>query len=429
MLLTLMVNTRKGGGIDLPANPYNRRVLRQQQQAEMNPPNPPPVGADPIMLAQMRIMQQMVDPMADIHAQMRQKYQEIRQERVDIHREMRQEWEEIRQERRAQQQQQQAPQPPPPPPVPPWGKHREFMSHRPPNFSNYVDPLQADDWLKSVEKMPNIAQCPDREKVLYASGRLTSPAADWWDVYCAAHAAANTITWAEFSTQFRNYHIPAGLMKIKRNEFLSLKQGSMSVSEYRDRFIQLSRYAPRDVEDDEKKQELFLDGLIGPLQYQLVSHTFPSFQRLLDKAIAVENKRCMFGEKRRAANQGQTGGSSRPRYTTTPSTPASGSSGQQTQRAPTAPPHGSTPAGPVAPNTSTNRACFKCGQPGHYANYCPNMAAYTTPAPMKQGQASAGKSQPLSINRGQAHHAEVQVESGELEIQEEELVEDEVVGE
>jgi hypothetical protein len=52
MLLNQMVNTRKGGGIDLPANPYNRRVLRQQQQqAEMNPPNPPPVGADPVISA------------------------------------------------------------------------------------------------------------------------------------------------------------------------------------------------------------------------------------------------------------------------------------------------------------------------------------------------------------------------------------------
>jgi hypothetical protein len=76
----------------------------------------------------------------------------------------------------------------------------------------------------------------------------------------------------------------------------------MFVSEYRDKFVQLSRYAPREVEDDEKKQELFLEGLIGPLQYQLISHTFPSFQRLLDKAIAVENKRFDFGEKRRAAN-------------------------------------------------------------------------------------------------------------------------------
>jgi hypothetical protein len=56
-----MVNTRNGGGIDLPPNPHNRRVLRQQQQqAEMNPPNPPNpplVGADPAVAAQMRIMQ------------------------------------------------------------------------------------------------------------------------------------------------------------------------------------------------------------------------------------------------------------------------------------------------------------------------------------------------------------------------------------
>jgi hypothetical protein len=83
--------------------------------------------------------------------------------------------------------------------------------------------------------MLNIAQCSDREKVLYASGRLTGPAADWWDSYVAAHDATDTINWAEFTTQFRNYHIPARLMKIK--EFLSLKQGNMSVSEYCDKFI------------------------------------------------------------------------------------------------------------------------------------------------------------------------------------------------
>jgi hypothetical protein len=66
-----MVNTRKGGGIDLPANPFNRRVLRQQQQqAEMNPPNPPPAGTNLAVAAQMQIMQQMADTMVDMHAQM-----------------------------------------------------------------------------------------------------------------------------------------------------------------------------------------------------------------------------------------------------------------------------------------------------------------------------------------------------------------------
>jgi hypothetical protein len=71
-----MVNTRKGGRIDLPANPHNRRVLRQQQ-AEMNPPNPPPAGTDPVVAAQMQMMQQMANTMADMQAQIRQERQEM----------------------------------------------------------------------------------------------------------------------------------------------------------------------------------------------------------------------------------------------------------------------------------------------------------------------------------------------------------------
>jgi hypothetical protein len=44
----------------------------------MNPPNPPPAGADPVVATQMRIMQQMEDTMADMHAQMWQERQEMR---------------------------------------------------------------------------------------------------------------------------------------------------------------------------------------------------------------------------------------------------------------------------------------------------------------------------------------------------------------
>jgi hypothetical protein len=41
-------------------------------------------------------------------------------------------------------------------------------------------------------------------------------------------------------------------MKLKK-EFYELKQGSISVSEYLNSFIQLSRYAPDDINMDEKK--------------------------------------------------------------------------------------------------------------------------------------------------------------------------------
>ncbi|CAN6280466.1 unnamed protein product [Urochloa humidicola] len=160
---------------------------------------------------------------------------------------------------------------------PPRDKHREFMSHRPPTFSHSPDPLQADDWLKTVEKMLDIAQCSDREKVLHASGCLEGAASYWWDAYTAAHNAANTITWNEFKTNFKNHHIPSGLMKLKKKQFLDLKQGSMSVTEYRDKFFQLSRYAPEEVAIDEKMQDRFMEGLIGPINYQLTPTTFSSF--------------------------------------------------------------------------------------------------------------------------------------------------------
>jgi hypothetical protein len=48
-----MVNTRKGGSIDLPTNNRRRRIVNQPQPEMNPPPNPPPAGTDPIATAQM----------------------------------------------------------------------------------------------------------------------------------------------------------------------------------------------------------------------------------------------------------------------------------------------------------------------------------------------------------------------------------------
>jgi hypothetical protein len=88
------------------------------------------------------------------------------------------------------------------------------------------------------------------------------------------------------------------------------------VAKYRDKFIELSRYAPEEVADDPKKQERFMEGLAGPLRYQLTSHTFPSFLQLLDKAIVLESMRRELGElKRKATTPRQSRSNTRPRFT------------------------------------------------------------------------------------------------------------------
>jgi hypothetical protein len=127
--------SRKGDGIDLPANNRRKRIANQPRQ-EMNPLNPPPTGIDLVAATQMQLLQQMANTMMEMQAQMQQEHQEMRQEQQEMRQEMRQE----RLER-----QQQQPLPPAPPLAPPRNKHREFMSHKPPTFSNSPDPLQADD--------------------------------------------------------------------------------------------------------------------------------------------------------------------------------------------------------------------------------------------------------------------------------------------
>jgi hypothetical protein len=64
------------------------------------------------------------------------------------------------------------------------------------------------------------------------------------------------------------------VIKLKKIEFQDLKQGSMSMSEYVTKFTQLSRYAPHEVDTDEKKQECFLNGLNDELDYGLEARDF-----------------------------------------------------------------------------------------------------------------------------------------------------------
>jgi hypothetical protein len=54
--------------------------------------------------------------------------------------------------------------------APPRDKHGEFLKGCPLVFIHVIDPLEANDWLRAMEKQLNIAQCDDRQKVLFASG-------------------------------------------------------------------------------------------------------------------------------------------------------------------------------------------------------------------------------------------------------------------
>jgi hypothetical protein len=107
----------------------------------------------------------------------------------------------------------------------------------------------------------------NHEKVLFAAQQLYGTIADWWETYCNTHTDINSITWNEFRAHFCTRYVPRGNMKLKKKEFADLKQGSMFMNEYLNSFIQFSRYFPDDINMDEKKHDIFLNGLNDDVQF------------------------------------------------------------------------------------------------------------------------------------------------------------------
>jgi hypothetical protein len=92
----------------------------------------------------------------------------------------------------------------------------------------------------------------------------------------------------------------------------------MLISEYRDRFLQLSRYAPEDVNTNAKRQYRYLRAIIPSLHYQLMNHTFPSFQHLINRAIMTEKKHKEMEYRKRKIGGPQPGRNNRPHFSSKP---------------------------------------------------------------------------------------------------------------
>jgi hypothetical protein len=98
----------------------------------------------------------------------------------------------------------------------------------------------------------------------------------------------------------------------------------MSVNEYVTKFTQLSRYAPHEVDTDEKNQVCFLNGLNDGLAYALKAQdfeNFENFQGMVNNALVLENHRGVMECKHKLVRQHQLGSSSRPRVATSSAEP------------------------------------------------------------------------------------------------------------
>ncbi|KAK1642864.1 hypothetical protein QYE76_060669 [Lolium multiflorum] len=187
-----------------------------------------------------------------------------------------------------------------------------------------------------MENKLEVAGVEANEKVLFSTHYLAGPARAWWTSTRAMNGG-QVMTWADFKLKFSKYHVPPGLIKNMRDEFRELKQGRMTVIEYRDRFLTLSRWQI------------------------LVNIPFVDLEALVDSAIQMEGKLNQANENRKRRMMH---------------------------------PRGSN-AIPVAPKDKSTITCYECEVVGHYSNECPKrlakLAGNTAAPAQQQRRVSTGK--------------------------------------
>jgi hypothetical protein len=103
----------------------------------------------------------------------------------------------------------------------------EFSETRPSLFVKAEEPLEADEWVQVMEQKFGLIRCTKTHKPLFAAQQLRGPASTWWANFSAIEPVGHQVTLEEFKLAFREHYVPEGVLQMKLEEFIRLKQGEI----------------------------------------------------------------------------------------------------------------------------------------------------------------------------------------------------------
>ncbi|XP_057720060.1 uncharacterized protein LOC130934516 [Arachis stenosperma] len=236
-----------------------------------------------------------------------------------------------------------------------------FLKVHPPTFRGSTNPIEADHWFQAIERALQAQHVPLNQYVEFAAYQLAGEAQPWWQAECRLLQLQNTdIPWEVFQTAFYKKYFPESAREAKEMELMQLKQGSMSVAEYTNKFEELCRFSRVCQGDPETFESWrcikYQRGLKDNIMTAVAPMEIRVFSDLVNKARVVEE----YAKTVAAFKDTHGGSSSRGR-----------GRGNQSKSSPDL---ACDRCGRFHPYDSCKiglGGCFKCGLPGHIARDCP----------------------------------------------------------
>ena len=142
-----------------------------------------------------------------------------------------------------------------------------------------------------MEKIFRMADCTEEEKVVFVTNQFRGAAEDWWETAQRRMVTGGIeVNWENFKKVMLEKYLSLSYKVRKEQEFLQLKQGNMSETEFTKKFEELSHYSTHNeyAGNEMWKVNQYRHALRGEIYVVVSQQRLTSFHDIVHNSLEAE---------------------------------------------------------------------------------------------------------------------------------------------